>query len=102
MLKKINWKTVVLAFIIELVISIIYPMQTSINQSVTIGFPYNFFTIYKNIFYERYLINASYFDVGSFAIDIIIVYIILKVTTILLKHIKEIKKRNIDKEISKN
>lgn len=82
--KKINWKILNISIYITLIIGYIFPFECSINNSVLIGWPLHFFTIYNNIYNGINLLTSCYLSIGHLLINILFYYFLLVVITKLI------------------
>ena len=74
---KVNRRHLHLAISIVLILGYFYPFQPYVNNSVRIGFPFRFLTLYQNFDTSFNLFSSCYFHIGNFIANVLILYTIL-------------------------
>lgn len=93
-IKKINWKLLNIAFYITLIVSYFYPCRLSVNNSIKIGFPFSYFSIYTNIHEGYNLFSSCHVFISGFIIDVLFYFVIISVIAKIFTFIKVRRKNN--------
>lgn len=91
-IKKINWRLLNASVYLTLAMGYLYPLEISVNDSVRVGFPSRYFTIYENASQGINLLSSSHVSLGQLLINVIFYYFLLVAVNQLVRFIK--KRRN--------
>lgn len=86
-MKKINWKTVNIAFWTEVVLCYVLPFKTTDNFQYQVGFPIPFISIYNTKIGINPFMSMHLNPLGLFANGIVI-YIVIAVFITIYKRIR--------------